>query len=381
LIGDLLGGRGRGGGGGGRGGGGRPSGGGGIGGSRPAVGGGGARAGDRGGGLGTGGPGVGGGGARPGGGGPGVGGGGPGPGTRPSQGDLGKFLNIGGPGAGPGIGGKPGVGGGPGIGAGGAAGDFFRGPGAGAPGLGKGGGPGPGVGKGAGKIGQLPSNRPSRIENRQQYSQNRQDRRQEVRDQFRDNHPRFDFAMEHPRWAAWRVNAPYRWATVAALTAWCGYGAASYYDWGENIYYQDGNVYSEGQIVATVEKHDATAEQYATNIPEVKNPEWMPLGVFAITKDGEASGPAPTLFVHLTVSKEGIIAGTFQNTALEKSQPLEGMVDKNSQRAAWVVSGTKRPLMEVGIFNLTKDTAPALVHYENAQVQQMLLIRMDEPKK
>jgi len=63
------------------------------------------------------------------------------------------------------------------------------------------------------------------------------------------------------------------------------------------------------------------------------------------------------------------------------SQPVEGMVDKNSQRAAWVVSGTKRPLMEVGIFNLTKDTAPALVHFENAEPQQVLLIRMDEPKK
>ena len=47
-----------------------------------------------------------------------------------------------------------------------------------------------------------------------------------------------------------------------------------------------------------------------------------------------------------------------------------------------MVSGTKRPLMEVGVFNLTKDTSPALVHYENGQTQQMLLVRMDDdPKK
>jgi hypothetical protein len=187
--------------------------------------------------------------------------------------------------------------------------------------------------------------------------------------------------MEHPRWASWRVNAPYRWATAAALTAWCGYGNSSYYDYGENIYYQDGDVYSEGQKVSSEAVYVTTAEQIASSIPPTKNPDWMPLGVFAVTKDGQATGPTPTMFVQLTVSKEGIIAGSLQNTNLGTSQPLEGMVDKNSQRAAWVVSGTKRPLMEVGVFNLTKDTATALVHYESGETQQMLLIRMDEPKK
>ena len=61
---------------------------------------------------------------------------------------------------------------------------------------------------GQGKGGQMAANRPNRVENRQQLSQNRQDRRQEIHNEFRDNHPRWDFAMEHPRWAHWRVNRP-----------------------------------------------------------------------------------------------------------------------------------------------------------------------------
>jgi hypothetical protein len=238
---------------------------------------------------------------------------------------------------------------------------------------------------GDGKVGdgnrQIASNRPERIQNRQQWAQNRQDRRQQIRDEFNDNHPRWDFWTDHPRWASWRINAPWRWATAAGALGWLGWGAASYYDYGENMYYDGGAVYSEGQQIATAEEYTAAAEQIATHIPTVENPDWLTLGVFAITQDGQPSGPTPTMFVQLNVSKEGIISGTFQNTGAGTAQPIEGMVDKQSQRAAWLISGKTRPIMETGLFNLTKDTAPALVHFADGQTQQWLLVRMDEPKK
>ena len=223
-------------------------------------------------------------------------------GNRPSQGQLHDFLDVGRPSQLPA--GRPGAG--PVGPSQGAVGDFLGGR-----------GPGPGVGAGVGKpgISQLPANRslaqnrPERVQNRQQLQQTRQDRRQEVRNEFRDNHPRWDWALDHPRWAAWRVNAPWRWATVAALTGWIGWGSPSYYDYGENIYYADDAVYSDGQQIATADQYAAAAEQIATNIPAVKNPDWMPLGVFAITQDGQASGDTPTMFVQLAVSKEGIISG------------------------------------------------------------------------
>ena len=105
----------------------------------------------------------------------------------------------------------------------------------------------------------------------------------------------------------------------------------------------------------------------------------MPLGVFALTPDGQASGPDPTLFLQLAISKEGIISGTLNNTATEKTQTIEGMADKTSQRCAWTVAGKTRPIMETGISNLTEDTAPALVHFADGQTQQWLMVRLEEP--
>jgi hypothetical protein len=98
-----------------------------------------------------------------------------------------------------------------------------------------------------------------------------------------------------------------------------------------------------------------------------------------LTPGGQASGLDPTLFVQLAVSKEGIIAGTFTNTATNQTQAIEGMADKASQRAAWTVAGKTRPIMETGIVNLTENTAPALVHFADGQTQQWLMVRLEEP--
>ena len=105
----------------------------------------------------------------------------------------------------------------------------------------------------------------------------------------------------------------------------------------------------------------------------------MPLGVFAMTADGEPTGAEPTMYLQLAVSKQGVINGTFQNTATNAVQAVEGMVDKQTQRAAWTAVGKTRPLMETGIVNLTQDTTPALVHFADGTTQQWLLVRMDKP--
>jgi hypothetical protein len=102
--------------------------------------------------------------------------------------------------------------------------------------------------------------------------------------------------------------------------------------------------------------------------------------VFAATTDGEPNGAEPTRYLQLAVSKQGIISGTFQNTATDKALPIEGMVDKQTQRAAWTVQGQTRPLMETGIVNLTEDSAPALVHFADGTTQQWLLVRLDKPQ-
>jgi hypothetical protein len=35
--------------------------------------------------------------------------------------------------------------------------------------------------------------------------------------------------------------------------------------------------------------------------------------------------------------------------------------------------------METGLSNLTQDTAPALIHFDDGQTQQWLMVRLEEP--
>jgi hypothetical protein len=320
----------------------------------------------------------------------------PSPGTRPGAGDVASTLP-----ARPG-GGRPGDGFGPG---GNRPGDIGR-PGqlpSNRPGdIGRPGRPGdrpgdigrPGRPGDIGRPGQpgrdYVQNLPSRIGDREGWQDWRQDHRDDIRDWWQDNAGNFDDWFDSDWWNDNDIDWPYYpgfgywgWAAWAPLAGWVDYGWSDpvYYNYGENVYYDDGYVYYGDQPIATEEDYAAQAEAIATNVPET-NPadtDWMPLGVFAVTTDGQPTGARPTMFLQLAVSKQGIINGTFQNTATKSVQAIEGMVDKQTQRAAWTVVGKSRPLMEVGIGNLTNDTAPVLVHFPDGTTQRWLLVRMDNP--
>jgi hypothetical protein len=195
-----------------------------------------------------------------------------------------------------------------------------------------------------------------------------------------------DFWHDHPGWAAWRLTAPYRWATWGALTGWFGWGSGyteTPYYYGDNVYYSEEQVYYGDTVVATAEEYANQAAAIIDSAPENVNPatsEWLPLGVFAVTQDKQASGPVPTLFMQLTVNKEGVLAGTFKNETTGETQQLEGMIDKKSQRVAWCVVDKSWPIVETGLSNLTQETFPALLHFSDGTTQQWLFVRLEEKK-
>lgn len=311
------------------------------------------------------------------------------PGSRPSASQLNNFLDLPNAGPGPGPGGVAG-----GTRPGGAAADFLQGgasqlPAAGnRPAIGNNtpGGVRPGTDVGRpGTPGQnLSQNRPGRIENRGERQNNRNERRDEILKQC-DEHHFGDFWEEYPGWSVWAITRPFAWATWGSVGSWCGYsGDPTGYAYGETVYYgEDGQVYYGEQPVATAEEYVQQAADIAATDPASapQKGDWLPLGVFAITQDGQASGAEPSLFLQLVISKQGVINGTFKNTLTGKTQPLEGMADKKSQRVAWVVTGQQAPIMETGLSNLTKDTAPALIHFADGQTQQWLMVRLPEPKQ
>lgn len=317
-------------------------------------------------------------------------------GARPSAGQLDRFIDTPRPGGGQVVGGT--------AARGGAAADFLQQPGrpsqlpsrgsgalgaAGAAGIGAAVGAGAGIAANRPNAGavvdrraDLASSRPERIDNRQQYRQNRADRVEQIHDEIH-NTPIRDFWSDHPAWGAWAITRPYRWASWGAYSGWVGYGAVEpiYYNYGENVYYQDGSVYYGDQAVATAEEYATQAEQIVAAAPEAPSAdaEWMPLGVFALTQDGQPTGTTPSVYMQLAVDKSGVLAGTLYDSGTNKTQQLEGMVDKKSQRAAWGVVGKQRPIIETGVYNLTQDSSPALLHFADGQTQQWLLVRLPDP--
>jgi len=154
-----------------------------------------------------------------------------------------------------------------------------------------------------------------------------------------------------------------------------------YYSYGENVYYEGDSVYYGDQVVATADEYAQQAQTLVASAPEVgDNVEWMSLGVFALTQDGQASGPEPSLFLQLAISKEGVISGTLNNKATNETQTVEGVADKKSQRSAWNVVGKTRPIMETGIFNLTEDDQAMIMTIQATSIKDFAtqLVRLRE---
>jgi hypothetical protein len=226
-----------------------------------------------------------------------------------------------------------------------------------------------------------------RTERQQQLGDHADGIRDAMYDEFDQNHLFEDFWINNPHAYYHFQQNPVFWtwasfATVSAFMPW-NWGAGSYYDYGSG----GGGSSSDSETVYTDEatysspEYAEQAEQLAMSAPDqpAVDTDWLPLGVFAVTTDDNIHA-LPNMFLQLAVSKDGIIAGTYQNKTTDKTESLEGMVDQESQRAAWTIAGKNTPVMETGIQNLTMNETRALVHFADGTTQQWLLVRLEKPK-
>ena len=165
------------------------------------------------------------------------------------------------------------------------------------------------------------------------------------------------------------------------------WGEGRYYDYGTggSNYYDGTTVMDDGQAVAA-DEYAQQAEELALSVPDenaeasdASSDEWLPLGVFAVAQEGEGSA-VPTMFMQLAVRKDGVIAGTYQNKETGETASLEGMIDEDSQRAAWTFAGKTSPIVETGIQNLTMNETQVLVHFDGGETKTYLLVRVENPE-
>ena len=174
-------------------------------------------------------------------------------------------------------------------------------------------------------------------------------------------------------------------ATWADINAWYGTEwPAMSYDYGDNLYYDDGNVYLAGQEVATAAAYYQSAAELAqtgaqANVDDssasADNPQWLPLGVFEAVPPGEKSSK---MTFQLAVNKAGILRGNYYNTGDNNVQKITGAVDKQTQRVTWEVADRQDYIFDTGLSNLTKDESTMLVHQGPDKTQQWTLVRLQQ---
>lgn len=191
----------------------------------------------------------------------------------------------------------------------------------------------------------------------------------------------------------WRHSLPARhWWTAPAwgrATTWFTWSAPPvvwaqpvFYDYGTggNVVFQDNDVYVGGERVATAEEYAMSAMDLATIPPpqsdeQAAAAEWLPLGTFAVStneKDVE-----PSHVIQLAVSKEGIVSGTLHNIDTDQCQTVQGQLDKDTQRVAFRLGESDSIVAETGLYNLTQEEAPVLVHFGAERTENYLLVRLE----
>ena len=169
-------------------------------------------------------------------------------------------------------------------------------------------------------------------------------------------------------------------ATWATAGSYCGCeGEGTYYDYEDNVTYDDGNVLYEGEAVATEEQYYAEAEQIADSGIETEDEDWLPLGVFAVIAEADQTKTDKVL--QLAINKDGAIRGNFQDMLTDKVTPVTGAVDKETQRVALKLEGNDSLVVEAGLYNLTNDEVPVLVHFDAERQEPRTLIRLKNPEE
>ncbi|HEY1065453.1 MAG TPA: hypothetical protein VGE52_05065 [Pirellulales bacterium] len=192
-----------------------------------------------------------------------------------------------------------------------------------------------------------------------------------------------DWYAAHPgAWVAagWGVGAAWTAASWAALASTFAIDSAPIdYDYGNTVVYQGDNVVVNGGDPIPAAQYDEQATNLASQGQQAQPPaedQWTPLGVFSLVQGQETSS---NLMVQLAVDSKGVIRGNYYDAVMNSTSPVFGSVDPKTQRAAWVVGQGQFPVFDAGIYNLTKDQSPVLVHFAGDKTQQWLMVRQPPP--
>jgi uncharacterized protein (TIGR03000 family) len=152
-----------------------------------------------------------------------------------------------------------------------------------------------------------------------------------------------------------------------------------YFDYGNTITYQGDQVTAglAGPALATAAQYYQQASDLARSERPGSNTadDWKSLGIYALVL-GDATQPTGVL--QLAIAKGGAVRGNAFYPVAGTASQLRGAVDAQTQRVAWTAGDNTAAVFDTGLFNLTKDCAPVLVHFAKDRTQEWLLVRIQK---
>jgi hypothetical protein len=111
------------------------------------------------------------------------------------------------------------------------------------------------------------------------------------------------------------------------------------------------------------------------NVDLPSDTEFLPLGVFAL---GPAHQEDASAVAQLSVSKDGILRGSYADLITDQGQTIYGAVDKPSGRVAWTVGRDGKAVFATTLASLTSSSGPAVLNLPNGSTRDWTLARYED---
>jgi hypothetical protein len=190
---------------------------------------------------------------------------------------------------------------------------------------------------------------------------------------------------------------PWAAASLGAAAGWLGADALAD-DFGvnnETVYTSDGAAPADDQADQSSEaapdqvSNEPQEEQidYAAEAAEAAklaaggatepgaDAKFLPLGVYTFAPEGQNEASA---IVHLAISKQGVVRGTYFDINADKDENIQGAVDKKTGRVAWTVGPQGKVVFHTFLQDLTQPSGPVSVHFENGKTGEWTIARYTE---
>jgi hypothetical protein len=193
---------------------------------------------------------------------------------------------------------------------------------------------------------------------------------------------------DHPN--AWQYTHPHAdaWAVagIGAATAWLGWGGYGYATTDDGTYYtSDDGTTEDGSANAEETNQTQTAQQQSQPLDAAalvaigaqavpNDAEFLPLGVYALAPQGHSDA---TSVVQLSVTKDGILRGSYCDLVSDQGQTIYGAIDKQSRKAAWTIGAGGRTIFETTLDNLTQANGQVALEFPGGDVKQFTLARFE----